>query len=110
MGLTEKKPVYGPLRAWLLTVPPREGAAYFTAGALPSVAVKGHSLERSVEHKEYLPWCVRALVSPYYLRPSLQDSSSEKVPLMHANPISGYFHYVTSVTKICASRCVSGHP
>ena len=60
MGFTEKKPVYGPLRAWLLTVPPREGVAYFTAGALPSVAVKSQSLKRSLEHKEYLPLCVRA--------------------------------------------------
>jgi hypothetical protein len=28
---------------------------------------------------------------------------------MRANPISGYFHYVTSITKICQARCVAGH-
>src|SRR5215217_1540363 len=28
---------------------------------------------------------------------------------MHANPISGYCHYVTSVTKMCEARCVAGH-
>src|SRR5918999_6311648 len=28
---------------------------------------------------------------------------------MRANPISGYFHYVTSVTKLCAPRCATGH-
>src|SRR5215211_1189570 len=28
---------------------------------------------------------------------------------MRANPISGYCHYVTSVTKIREARCVAGH-
>jgi hypothetical protein len=38
--------------------------AYFTAGALFSVAVKSQSLECSLEHKEYLPLCMLGLVSP----------------------------------------------
>src|ERR671921_1910158 len=29
---------------------------------------------------------------------------------MRANPISGYLHYVASVTKTCAPRCDTGHP
>src|SRR5918993_2664610 len=28
---------------------------------------------------------------------------------MRANPISGYLHYVASVTKTCAPRCATGH-
>ena len=59
--LLAQKPIHSPLRAWLLTVPPREGFSYFTAGALISVALKSQSLERSVEHKEYLPLCVCVL-------------------------------------------------
>jgi len=66
--LLAQKPVYSPLGAWLLTIPPQEGVAYFTAGALFSEAVKSQSLERSLEHKEYLPLCVLGLVSPQYLK------------------------------------------
>src|SRR5919107_1277834 len=53
--LLTEKPIYGSLRARLLTIPPRKSVAYFAAGALFSVAVKSQSLERSLEHKEYLP-------------------------------------------------------
>src|SRR5215216_2169435 len=53
--------------------------------------------------------CVLGLVSPQYLKAEPKDSSSEKVALMRANPISGYCHYVTSVTKMCEARCVAGH-
>src|SRR5215208_1576901 len=49
--LLTEKPVYGPLRAWLLTVPPLEGISYFAAGLLFSVPVKSYSLKRSVGHK-----------------------------------------------------------
>ncbi len=62
--LLTQQPVYGPLRAWVFTILPREGGAYFTAEALFSVAVKSQSLECSLEHKEYLPLCVLGLVSP----------------------------------------------
>ena len=49
-------------------------------------------------------------ISSYYLKAEPKDSSSEKVPLTHTNPISGYFRYVTSVTKIRRIGCVIGHP
>src|SRR5215217_2331318 len=103
--LLTQKPVYGSLRAWVLTTPSVEGISYFTARALISVAHKSQSLE----HEEYLPLCVLGLVSPQYLKAEPKNSSSEKVALMRANPISGCSHYVTSVTKMCEARCVAGH-
>ena len=62
--LLAQKPIYGSLRARVFTIPPREGVAYFAAGALfsvASVAVKSQSLDCSLEYKEYLPLCMCVL-------------------------------------------------
>ena len=67
LACCSQQPVYGPLRAWLLTILPHEGIAYFAAGALfsmASVVAKSRSLgsvaakSRSLGHEEYLPLCV----------------------------------------------------
>src|ERR687889_2024863 len=76
--LLAQKPVYGSLRARLLTVAPREGVAYFTAGALFSVGLKSQPLECSLEHKEYLPLYVRAWYLLSTKRPSLKTLARKK--------------------------------